>query len=934
MRSFLLVLLTLFAVVPCARGQQGNPVKSGVAEGILTDSVSGKGLASGTVSIYKVKDSSLVIFQLSATNGSFRFDLLPVSVPLELVISFMGYRRYIRHFTLAPQQKYDLGRIGMVRSDISLKEFTVAPERPPVQMNGDTLEFNADAFSMDKNAVVEDLLKRLPGVTVWGDGKITVFGKTVNNVLVDGKPFFGRDGTIATQNLPKNAVDKVQVYTDRDNQRSEQDSVMSVNIKLKKDKNSGYFGKIGAGYGTGNRYTADAMLSGFTPRSQLSIAGALNNINVTAPDVTTLMRNSSFKGVGINIEYQPNFDMEGLHKTTSAGLTFQHDFIPDPGPMKNNRIDGNYFLTNQQNEVLKNTVTRTTLNGDSALLNISRNTMQGTNRNQIFNANYGVKNETGEYYLSHQIALNDMISLSEQAGEVTNEKGIQRSINNSVFRQDRNSRDIIIKAGLNNINTMLKLDYILTLNRTHDRQLNKTEFHSLSDQELQAFFNRQYDNRSSLTSNELNARYALSKALWGDNKFWGTGLSLINEFKWDVRKENNIVGDLDTLQHSYAANNYLTNEMQTSNIDEKPGISLNRRFAKTFTNRYRKVWWVALTGQEQFFSQKNVAVKSYQNFSRTYTVFLPSASLLFENEQISDHRTSYTLKYSKRADYPTAGQLVPLIDSSNVYYQRMGNSALSPEVSNQLSLSIFFFSFRTNKLFDNYSLDISAGTVNNAFTDSSFYQPSGRTVSYTINRSGARFLRIDGNFYRAVKLDGHQFQIVGKASAMLNERPRYINAVLIRTSSLFGQGSVNVLYTCKDLFAFNIAEAVNVVSSGQSGAGGSMKNVVYKTTLSSSINLPARLTLSSNITFNHTTSTYLPARNFRIWNASLAWRLLEGNQGEVKFTAMDLLHQNNSVLNIGNYNAITTGTVNVLQQYFMLTVSYFPRKFGKRVKKR
>ncbi|MCH5689671.1 hypothetical protein LWM68_38865 [Niabella sp. W65] len=132
----------------------------------------------------------------------------------------------------------------------------------PITMNGDTLEINPAAFKLDSNAVVEDMLRRVPGITMWGDGTITVNGRKVNNVYVDGKPFFG-DPAMATQNLPKNAIEKIQVYKETDYTKDNiddnpADSMLTMNIKLREDKKFGYFGKAGAGIGTDGRYEADA----------------------------------------------------------------------------------------------------------------------------------------------------------------------------------------------------------------------------------------------------------------------------------------------------------------------------------------------------------------------------------------------------------------------------------------------------------------------------------------------------------------------------------------------------------------------------------------------------------------------------------------------------------------------------------------------------
>ncbi|MFV0604983.1 MAG: hypothetical protein ACK5NK_03985 [Niabella sp.] len=159
-------------------------------------------------------------------------------------------------------------------------ETVVVQSIPPVRMNGDKLEFNAGAFKMDVNATGEDWMRILPGLTIWGDGEITFNGKKIQSLLVDGKPFMGGETTVATQNLPKDALDKLQIYQQR-NEKHPLDSTMFVNLKLKEDKKMGYFGKFGVGYGftphpiegSGRRYAADGMLSGFNKKLQLNNYG-------------------------------------------------------------------------------------------------------------------------------------------------------------------------------------------------------------------------------------------------------------------------------------------------------------------------------------------------------------------------------------------------------------------------------------------------------------------------------------------------------------------------------------------------------------------------------------------------------------------------------------------------------------------------------------
>ena len=212
--------------------------------------------------------------------------------------SYVGYTDVRLAFMIADTaRKLDLKLLNMNRLGEGLAD-VVVKSVPPVTMNGDTLEFNADAFKMDSNAVAEDLFRRLLGLVVWGDGSVTVYGKTVHSLMVNGKPFFGGDVRVATQNLPKLAVEKVQVYQRNKQAYNLMDSTTEINIQLKKGKDIGHFGKLSAGAGTDRHYESDANINFFTSRTQLGVAGGLNDINKVASDVNTLMRNSTYKGSG------------------------------------------------------------------------------------------------------------------------------------------------------------------------------------------------------------------------------------------------------------------------------------------------------------------------------------------------------------------------------------------------------------------------------------------------------------------------------------------------------------------------------------------------------------------------------------------------------------------------------------------------------------
>ncbi len=177
-----------------------------------------------------------------------------------------------------------LGNIPLEEQAQELKGVKVVGERVPIIIKKDTMEFNADSFKTRPDATVEEVLKKLPGVQVDSDGKITVNGKEVNKVLVNGQVFFSNDPKVATKSLPKEIIDKIQI-TDTKTKTQEFTGEegdcenKTINLTIKKDKNKGYIGRLAAGYGTDDRYQTNGLLNYFNNTERISFIASANNIN-------------------------------------------------------------------------------------------------------------------------------------------------------------------------------------------------------------------------------------------------------------------------------------------------------------------------------------------------------------------------------------------------------------------------------------------------------------------------------------------------------------------------------------------------------------------------------------------------------------------------------------------------------------------------------
>src|SRR5687768_11574809 len=278
MKKFILIVFTALLSI-LAWGQ-----KTGSITGIIFDTLLKVTVPGATITLLQKSDSSLVSFTM--TNNTGVFTLTGISYgDYRLLVTHVNYHNTNKYFSIGDlTRNIDLGQVVINDKNRILEEVVLQAEAPPVTLIGDTVQYNAGSFKTKPNAVVEDLLKKLPGVQVEKDGTVKAQGQTVNKVLVDGKEFFGNDPKVATKNLPADAVDKVQVY-DRQSDIAQLtgfddgNSEKTINLKLKQEKKKGLFGKVSAGAGTENRYQGRFNINSFKGVRQFSAIGIGNNTN-------------------------------------------------------------------------------------------------------------------------------------------------------------------------------------------------------------------------------------------------------------------------------------------------------------------------------------------------------------------------------------------------------------------------------------------------------------------------------------------------------------------------------------------------------------------------------------------------------------------------------------------------------------------------------
>lgn len=307
-----------------------------------------------TVYVSVAKDSSLVDYTLTDKSGNFAFELKKVPNPIWLKISMTGFEDHKVSLNSISESK-DFGVISLKEQATMLGEIVVKAEAPPVRVKKDTLEFNAASFKVRPDSNVETLLKQLPGVEIDNEGKITVNGKEVNQILVNGKPFFDKDGKIALQNLPSDIINKVQI-SDTKTKKEELSGQAasgintSINLTIDEDKNKGFFGKFMGGYGTDERYESSALVNYFKNKRKLSVLASSNNINSTGFSMDEIFDNMG-GGRSRSVYYNDNgsFGINGLRFGGGSGIT-QSDMVGvnySDELFKNFESQASYFFSDQ-----------------------------------------------------------------------------------------------------------------------------------------------------------------------------------------------------------------------------------------------------------------------------------------------------------------------------------------------------------------------------------------------------------------------------------------------------------------------------------------------------------------------------------------------------------------------------------------------------------
>lgn len=911
----LLLVLGLSIIHAQAQNQQGK------IKGQLTDQTTKEAMPAATVVLLNGKDSTVAQTTLTDNKGNFELSGIPFG-DYRLFVSFLGYKSINKPLQVnAEHKEIAMGNIAMETKGVTLNTVEILEEKPPVVIKKDTVEFNADAFKTRDNAVVEDLLKKLPGVTVDKDGAITAHGETVTKVLVDGKPFFSGDPKLATKNLPANIIDKVQVIDRKSDQAQftgidDGQTEKAINITIKKDKKRGIFGRATAGYGTNDRFAANLSFNVFNNSKQLSILGGGNNVNNLG---YTMQDQVAFSSAGGGGGMRGNRGMmmnlgggggTGITRNWNTGVNFSDSYKDKV------TYSGNYFFNDTKTNVESNS-RKQTFNGDTVIYNLNSGASISDNANHRFGGRI-------EYNIDsmHSLVFEPSVSYTNaNSNSVTNNVSFNNlgdTLNRGITSNYGSGTTtnyggrLLLRKRFNKRGRSMSLNLNFNNSENDQENFNRSTYTFYNPDSTSSFNQR---NKINSSNRNIGANLTYSEPLGRDNYLeFNYGLNAYqNQSNKSTYDFNSSKGEYDTFNDS------LSNVFTNKTLNQRGGLSFRKVKLKydysiglnVINNTLDNVTHSFLTKKDTTITQNSLNYAPQANFNYAFT----------KNKRLS-------LNYNGQTSQPSVQQLAPVPDNSNPLYVQLGNPDLKPSYNNQISLRYHYVNMIS---FRSMMTSLNGGFGTNKIVNSVTLDPkSGKQTVKPINVNG--YFNLNGMVHNSFPLSKTPGQNLNTSTSIsFNRDVNANNGRLNYTNSFSINQSANVSYFYKELFDagvggnFSYSRSNNTISSGI----GLTNYFDYNLSADINFNLPYNFMIGTDIscTMNRgRTAGYNLTST--MWNANVSKYLTKKKNALVKVQGFDLLRQYISVSRSVADNYIIDTQNNVLQQYFMISFTYFLNKFA------
>lgn len=916
--------------------------------GRIIESDSKEPAAQATVQLLALPDSAYAAGIGSGNKGWFTLPKVKAGKYV-LKVSYIGFRtKYVPVQLSANVPDKNLGTIELAPDAVMLGEAVITAAAPEVTVKEDTLEYNSTAYRTPEGAMLEELVKKLPGAEIDDNGNVKINGKEVKKIMVDGKEFFGGDVKTGLKNLPVNMIDKLKTYDKKSDlarvtgiDDGEEETVLD--LKVKKGMNQGWFGNADVAAGTEERYSGNMMLNRFVEDSQFSLIGSANNVN-----------DQGFSGGGGRPRFRNN---NGLTATKMLGANFatQTEKLELGGSARYNYSDRDATTMNYSERFLKEGSGSSFSNSNGKNRNSNSNFSADfrlewkpdTLTNIIFrpNVSYG---KSDSYSISESGTFNgDPFNFVTNPNDFLNKswwesnddplKSVRLNASNSESASEGNSLSanatLQINRKLNNRGRNITFRSSFNYGNNDSEQLSESMTHYFNAaagkpnddrRQYTTTPTKSYDYSAELTYNEpiakatfLQFRYRfqykftesdrstfslLPDADKGQDWLWHFGDELPDGY--DDNKDMNL--------SKYAQYKYFNHDINT-------GLNIIRE-------KYQLNIGASLQPQNTRLDYKKADVDTV--VKRQVFNFSPNIDFRYKFSKVSQLRFTYR----GRASQPNMENLLEVTDDSNPLNIRKGNPGLEPSFSHSMRLLYNTYNAETQQgIMAHASLNL----TQNSITNSTIYnQTTGGIIVRPENINGNWNTMGMFGFNRALK--DKRFTI------STYSRANYTNAVTFlynedakandkNTSTTLTLGEDLRSTFRNDWFELTLNGTINYnFERNKLRPDYNQEPYTFGYGASTNINMPWKMSLSTNIT-NNARRGYRDAsmnKNELIWNAQIAQSFLKGNAATISIEVYDILRQQTNISRMMDGDGRSVSEYNGINSYCMVHFIYRLNIFG------
>ncbi len=898
--------------------------------GKVTDS-SLQPLPAATVQLNKDTGNIKLAETLTDSLGNFVFNNVD-SGKFIITVSFVGFGTSSVIINTKKDSAIALSNIILTKASGTLAGVTVTATAPAVTQKADTIQYSASQYKVNPDATSEDLIKKLPGVTVGSDGTVTAHGDQVKKVLVDGKEYFGDDATATLRNLPAEVIDKIQVFDKLSDQAQftgfdDGNSQRTINITTKGGLKNSQFGKIYAGYGTNDRYAAGGNVNFFNGDRRIALIGLTNNINqqnFSQQDILGVLSSGSNntgrggggrgggRGGGGSAGNFLTGTANGINSTNSFGINYSDVWA------KKITVTGSYFFNNSKNVTSQNTNRENIFTADSSLFYKESENRSNNNYNNRINLRMEYKiDSANQLIFTPSAGFQNNSSQNLTAGTNTLESGkilsdILNSTNTTSSGYNLNA-NLVFRHAFHKRGRSFTLGVTPGLSDntggTYQDIFNTDTSTNNGNDSVQLFRDRNSHTKSiaaNISYTEPIGKKAMLQFNYSPSYQNSTSRQLTNNFNETAGKYNMLDTSLSNL-----FNNDIT----------KHNAGLSYRIGDRNLNFMAGLNYQHTNMQSQQTYPQNLTIqKNYDNL-------LPN--LMFRAK--IGTKSNVRIFYRASTQTPSVTQLQNVYNNNNPLYVTTGNADLKQSYNNTLAARFNYTNTaKSNSFFFNAFVQQNNHYITNATYTAT--KDSALTKTVILARGSQLSKPVNLNGYRSYRtLATYSFPIKPiKTNLSVNGGFNYTKQPgLINNASNL---SKNYGYTGGIVLGSNISEYIDFNISYNAGYNvvkntlqPSLNNTYYSGVAAANVNLITKNGWVLQTDINNQIYSGLSGgfnQRFTLWNASAGKKFLKKQRGDLRLSVFDILKQNQSIVRNVTESYIEDVQTNVLQRYFMLTFTY------------